>query len=175
MELEFTDAILAPSAGGTYLMLRVSYEGAQNFLRTMQEGKTYIADLKEKKRKRSLDANAFYWELCGRLARTLNVTPEELYRTHIRDLGNYETLCIKTEAVKAFAERWCSNHYGRQISTRGSKLPGCTTVMAYYGSSDFDRTQMSHLLDNLIQDCKACGIETRPKEEVESLLAQWDA
>lgn len=175
MELEFTKAATIKLFDDDYLMLPVPPGMADEFLSSMQEGKTYIAKLTEKKHKRSLDANALYWELCGRLAQKLGFSPEEVYRQHIRDLGNYETLCIQTEAVPMFAQRWVGAHTGRQISTRASKLPGCTTVLAYYGSSDFDRRQMSMLIDNCIQDCRANGVETRSPEEVKSLLEAWHA
>lgn len=33
---------------------------------------------------------------------------------------------------------------------------------------------MSRLIDNLVQDCKAVGIETKPQAEIDSLLRQWD-
>ena len=45
------------------------------------------------------------------------------------------------------------------IDTRKSKLLGCTTVLAYYGSSDFDNAQMSRLIDNCIEDCKSVGVK----------------
>ena len=173
MEFDFTKAGIAPLTEGCYLLIEAPFDTCSEFLGQMQDGKTYVAKLTEKKQKRSLDANARYWELCGRLARKLGCTPEEVYRQHIRDIGNYDTLCMVTEAVPAFAARWVSDHTGRQISTRASKIPGCTTVLAYYGSSDFDRAQMSKLIDNCIQDCLANDVETRTKEEVESLLAQW--
>ena len=131
-------------------------------------------EIKPAKKRRSLDANALYWELCGRLAKALNMTPDEIYRRHIKDLGNFEIYCVQDKAVDSFKRLWCSNHLGRTVETRESKIPGCTTVLAYYGSSDFDTKQMSHLIDNCIQDCEAVGVETRPQEEIESLLEAWD-
>ena len=47
--------------------------------------------------------------------------------------------------------------------------------MAYYGSSDFDRREMSRLIDNIIQDCKAVGVETLPPDKLALLKEDWDA
>ena len=44
----------------------------------------------------------------------------------------------------------------------------------YYGSSDFDTRQMSMLIDHLVQDARVLGIETRPEEEIKSLLEAWE-
>lgn len=135
--------------------------------------KDYTVTIKRKTRRRSLDANAYYWKLCGELAKKMCIPAYEVYRRHVVGVSNYETYCMITDAVGKFAELWCSDHYGRQIETRASKIKGCVTVFAYYGSSDFDTTQMATLIDNCVQDCKALGIETRPQEEIESLLSQW--
>lgn len=133
----------------------------------------YTVTITKTRKKRSLDANAYYWELCGKLAQALKLKPEEVYREHIKDIGNYEIYCVQDFALDRFRELWQGEHTGRQVSTRASKIEGCTTVLAYYGSSDFDAAQMTQLIENCIQDCKAQGIETKPQEYVDSLLAQW--
>jgi hypothetical protein len=33
---------------------------------------------------------------------------------------------------------------------------------------------MSRLIDNLVQDCKAIGIETKSPKEIESMLKEYD-
>lgn len=158
------------------------YEGGELILTTsdadarrlVYEFKPGEYELRRAKKKRSNDANALYWELCGRLARAVNMPPEEVYKRHIRDIGNYDVLCVQNEAVEDFARRWCDKHIGRMIETRASKIAGCTTVLAYYGSSDFDKTQMSRLIDNCIQDCLAVGVETWPNDKIALLKETWN-
>lgn len=45
-------------------------------------------------------------------------------------------------------------------------------VNAYYGSSSYNSKQMSKLIDDLVQDCQAVGIETKPIEEINALLKE---
>ena len=33
--------------------------------------------------------------------------------------------------------------------------------------------QMSRLIDTIVQECRQLGIETRPQEEIDSLLGKW--
>lgn len=47
-------------------------------------------------------------------------------------------------------------------------------MLAYYGSSDFDRAQMSRLIDNLMWDCEAVGVETLPPDKVALLKEDWE-
>lgn len=138
-----------------------------------QKDKLYDMEIKEHREKRSLDANSLYWLMNGELAKAIGDTPENIYRRHIRDIGNFETICMKTEAVESFTRRWTSNHLGRFVETRESKLPNCTTVLAYYGSSDFSVKEMSSLIDNCIQDCEAAGVDTTPPDKISLLLEEW--
>ena len=153
-----------------HLILKTSDAEAKRIGLTLKAGEY---ELKPVKQKRSLDANAYYWALVGKLAQAINMTPEEVYQRHIADMGNYEVYCMQEKAVEAFRRLWCSNHLGRMVDTRESKIAGCVNVLAYYGSSDFDKAQMSRLIDNCIQDCETVGIETKPQEYIDSLLEDW--
>ena len=158
---------------GVWLCVKVNEPAPAREFVLNHRSSLYDCEIKEHREKRSLDANRYYWELCGKLAKAINDKPENIYRSHIRDVGNYETICIQTRAVDDFKRRWCSNHLGRFVETRESKLPGCTTVLAYYGSSDFDSLEMSRLIDNCIQDCKSVGVETLPPDKIQAMKEEW--
>lgn len=126
------------------------------------------------KKKRSLDANAYCWALIGKIAEKTNVPKNEVYREAIRGIGgNYEIVCVKEEAADSIRSGWERNGIGWCTDTMLSKLDGCTNVMLYYGSSTYDTEQMSRLIDNILQDCKALGIETKSQDEIDSLLNSW--
>lgn len=126
------------------------------------------------KKKRSLDANAYCWTLIGRIAEKTGVPKSEVYRQAIREIGgNYEIVCVKEEATDSLRNGWEHNGLGWQTDTMLSKLDGCTNVVLYYGSSTYDTEQMGRLIENVIQDCKALGIETKPQNEIDSLINSW--
>ena len=54
-----------------------------------------------------------------------------------------------------------------------SKIPGCTNVTLWYGSSVYDTRQMSALIDSLIQEAESLGIPTITKRKKESLIGKW--
>lgn len=158
---------------GVWLCLKVNEPApSRKFVMEIQN-QLYDLEIKQHREKRSLDANACYWAAVGRLSQAIGETPETIYLRHIKDIGNFETLCMQTKAVPEFTRRWTSNHLGRMVETRESKLDGCTTVLAYYGSSDFDKAQMSRLIENCIQDCKAVGVEYISEREASLLLEEW--
>lgn len=146
--------------------LRMAEELREEDLLTLKIGKF--------KKKRSLDANAYCWVLMGKIAEKTNIPKDEVYRNAIRGIGgNYDVVCIQDKAVDSLCSAWARNGVGWQTDTMPSKLDGCTNVMLYYGSSTYDTEQMSRLIDNIVQDCKALGIETKSGAEIDSLLGSW--
>lgn len=131
--------------------------------------------LEEYKEKRSLDANNYCWVLCKALADVLRITKEEVYREAIKDVGTFEILPLKTEAVEKFKYSWSRNGVGWVCQVLGeSKLPGYTNIIAYYGSSTYNRKEMSILVDYLVQECKQQNIPTLEDKKIQNLLEAWD-
>ena len=125
-------------------------------------------------KKRSLDANAYAWVLMSRLAEKLNIPKTEIYRSAIKEIGgNSDIVCIQDKAVESLCDGWQRNGIGWMTETMPSKLDGCTNVVLYYGSSTYDTAQMSRLINIIVEECRQLGIETKSKEEVESLLNAW--
>lgn len=138
-------------------------------------GKDLTVAFKQYRKKRSLDANAYAWVLMDKLSASLNVPKKELYRGYIRNIGgNNEVVCVKTEAVQSICSGWSHNGIGWQTETFESKLEGCTNITLYQGSSTYDTEQMSRLIDLIVQDCMAVGIETKTPNELAELKALWE-
>lgn len=139
------------------------------------DSKDLKAEIKPfKAKRRSLSANAYAWVLIDKLAEKLNLAPQEVYKNAIRHIGGVsETICIQNRAVEKFCEGWQKNGIGWQTEIIDSKLDGCSCVVCYYGSSTYDSAQMSRLIDIIVQDCKAIGIETMTPAELERMCAEW--
>ena len=126
------------------------------------------------KQKRSLDANAYCWTLIGKLAEKLNIPRTDIYRQAIREIGgNSDTVCVQDKAVSSLCAGWERNGIGWQTETFPSKIDGCTNVILYYGSSIYDKSQMHRLVEFILGECRQQGIDTKSKEEIDSLLGQW--
>lgn len=131
-------------------------------------------EIKKYRKRRSLDANAYAWVLIDRLAEKLRMPKLDVYRELIRNIGGVsQTVCVQDKAVQDLITGWGHNGIGWFAETMPSKLKGCTNVILYYGSSSYDSAQMSALLDLLIDDCKAQGIETTTPEELAKYKEEW--
>lgn len=131
-------------------------------------------EAKKHREKRSLDANAYCWVLLGKLAEKMNLKAEEVYKMEIKEIGVYEVLPIKNEAVEKFVQAWQKNGIGWVCEEIGkSKIKGYTNVKAYYGSSSYNSKEMARLIDNIVEDCKLQGIETDTPEQIEMYKEAW--
>lgn len=133
----------------------------------IKEDKKY--DLTEHKEKRSKNANSYLWELLGKLQDKLIIPKEDLYKNYIREIGAFDTLAIKNEAVETFVREWNARGLGYQVEIITSN-DVVTELAIYYGSSAYNTKQMSNLIKLVVEDCKEQGIETKSDEELRSLI-----
>ena len=137
-----------------------------------EQGRNKIWEIKEHKEKRSLNANSYCWVLLQKLADKLNTTKEELYRKYIKEKGIFRTITIDNQAVSTFIHLWEDRGLG-WICEVLNKDETSTELIAYYGTSSYNTSQMAHYVDYIVEECKLQGIETMTQEELESLKENW--
>ena len=161
----------AASRDGDALRLTTRDPEAWRWLYRFKPGEYEIVP---KRKKRSLDANAYLWVIVGKIAEAVGIPAEEVYRNAIRDAGEYTPLPIRADVVEEFSRKWAQGGTGWFIDVLDdSKLQGYKLVRAFYGSSTYDTKQMSRLIDSVVQDAKALGIETLTPFELDRLKEEW--
>ena len=147
-------------------------------LENFEQGKEYNLELKkDRTRKHSLDSNAYCWVLMDKLAAHYSVAVSEVYRNFVKEIvDNSEIVCMvdNERAVESFCRSWERNGLGWQTELLPSKIENCVNVKVYYGSSTYDTTQMSRLIEMVVQECKDAGIETLPPDELDRLMSMWE-
>lgn len=142
-----------------------------------KQDKTKKYEVKEVKKKRSINANNYFWKLLQELCELQDLDAIEEYKKRVKELAIFRRFRIETKDVKTFEIMWqdkgiawfCEIADTEYISNVEFKI-----INAYYGSSSFNSKQMSRLIDGVVQDCKAVGIETKNEAEICSLLKEWD-
>lgn len=159
---------------GVWISFLVSRADAERVLSDMQDGKVYDLTVKQHRERRSLDANAYFWVLVGKLAAKLNIPKTDVYRRYIREIGgNSETVCVMSKAAEKLKTGWEHNGMGWIAEEFPSKIENCVNVTLYYGSSEYDTAQMSRLIDFCVADCKDNGIETLTPAELDRMKERW--
>ena len=137
-------------------------------------GKDVNVEIKRIYKRRSLDANALCWYIIDKIAEKMKVKKSEVYRNAIRDIGGVsDIVCVRDFAVDKLTRGWSEHGEGWQTEVTKSKIPGCSNVTLYYGSSVYDSKQMTALIDSLMQDAEALGISTPAQSEIERSLELW--
>ena len=140
----------------------------------------YTLEIKQFRKKRSLDANQKLWALINEMSTILKLTPEEIYQGYIPDVGNnYRVFPVKPEDINEFAADWCNGHIGRMVEDMGPcrlrDLRGYHNLRCYKGSSEYDTHTFSRLLNLVMQDCRQLGIEVMSERERSLLMEEWEA
>ena len=134
-------------------------------------------ELKKYKKHRSLDANAYFWKLLQELCELAEIDTTEEYKRRVKELGIFRRFRIEKDNIKTFEKMWTAQGIAWFCEVADTEYVGdieFKIIHAYYGSSSYNSKQMSRLIDGLVQDCKHYGVETKPQEEIESLLKEWD-
>ncbi len=176
MTTTFRNARWMVDSDGAWLMLNIPISDARATVEGMRNGKVYEASIREHRKKRSLDANAMAWKLLGDLSAVTKIPPMEIYRNYIRDVGgNYEIVPVREDRIGEWDRIWCSGHYGRSTEDIGEcrTIDGYHYIKSYIGSSDYTTAQMSRLLDLIIDDCRALGINVMSEQEKSLLIDDW--
>lgn len=151
--------------------LTVTVDGDVRNAWNQYHDKDIDVEIKRHREKRSLDANAYCWVLIDKVAEKMHLDKVEVYREAIKGIGGVsQIVCVQDVAVEALRRGWEMHGIGWQTDTMPSKIKNCTNVILYYGSSTYDTHQMSQLIDHIVQDAKALGIETLTPRELEAML-----
>lgn len=164
--------------------LTLNRDGTQNITVTVNEDfsaeydelkdKEINVEIKKFSRRRSLDANAYCWTIIDKIAEKTGEKKTDVYRHAIKEIGGVSTIiCVKDVAADSLCNGWSEHGTGWMTEKTKSKIPGCTNVTLWYGSSVYDSKQMSDLVNSLIQEAEALGIATMTEKEKERLLGQW--
>lgn len=164
------DEIIIPCAKG-------QIEEINAFLRSVDEiseSSQYIVKIEKKRRKRSLDANAYMWTLIKQLADKLNISHIACYRSFVKDYGVYEVVPIRNDAAKKWCQVWKGNGEGWLTENLGkSRITGYQNIKCYYGSSVYNSKEMSRLLEAVVEECNSQGIETMTPLERNKLYEMY--
>lgn len=118
-----------------------------------------------KEPKRSRNANSYMWVLLDKIAEITKSTRELVYREIVRNVGKWDDVKMKTEAVKTFVGAWCERGIGYQVEV-SEQSTNYTIIRCYYGTSSYSKAEFSRLLEEVVIEAKGVGIDTRTPTEI---------
>lgn len=140
--------------------------------------KELTVELKEYNPKRSLTSNAYYWELIGQLSAATGEPSSWLHNKMLREYGTRKVIsgCLimaiipDTEEAEKMVLCDEKNHLSPTSNVKkGSDGKNYRWYVQLKGSSEMDQAEFGRLIDGLIDECQAVGIDTMTKDEVAQL------
>lgn len=129
---------------------------------------------KPHREKRSLNANAYFHVLSGKIAEKLGTSLTHEKNRLIREYGQYEVIdgMIPTLTAKAkYEDRLLDME---AVHLKVVERPGETVKMAFLrGSHTYNTAEMSRLIDATVEEAKELNIETMTPDQLERMKASW--
>lgn len=158
---------------GESLILETKDREAIRFAYGFQAGDYEIV---KKKKRRSLDANSYFWVILDKLSDALSIPKEELYLGYVKECGPFKDFTLTMDEAKTFKVAWSRLGVGWQTEQVDYAKDGNRVVVrAYFGSSTYNTKQMSRIIDLAVQDAKQLGIETMTEKDLSRLKEDWNA
>jgi hypothetical protein len=156
------------------LVTMVLTDVSEQAVQTISAFDDLSVEMKKYRAKRSLDANAYFHVLVGKIADTLTISKAKAKNMLICRYGQPQLLpdgsimIYKTNAPEEFMWEQEAVH---AIPVRYEDK--ATFYKIYRGSHTYDTKEMSLLIDGTVADAKELGIETMTPAELAEMKARW--
>lgn len=150
------------------LILKTSDPGARRFVYEFKPGEY---ELTKAKKKRSLNSNAYAWQLITEIGNVLRLSKEEVYFDMLKQYGQGGAASIEERFTENFKRT-----YKYHESLGKSRLNGKTFehFRFWVGSSEYNTHEMSVFIDGIVQEAKQLDIETLTPEELARIKEAWN-
>lgn len=146
-------------------------ESALVELERLQNAEKLDIDVKQYRKKRSLDANALMWACIGDIASALRADKWDTYLRMLKRYGKYTHICVKPSVVDAVKAQWRECEVVGAITINDQEA---VQMLCYFGSSTYNTKEFSVLLDGIISEMKEMGIETPMPQDMKRALEMWE-
>ncbi len=124
--------------------------------------KNLLINVKQYRKKRSNEANKYFWKCVYTLAAGLKNDNWDQYLTELERYGKYTTMIILQDAYPDLQNMWRETKITGERRDKEGKM--YYDVNCYYGSSSYDTEEFARLLDGVIEDIKDAGLSIPVRE-----------
>ncbi len=163
---------------GKLTALIVMNEDFRQAYEELKDCKKLSIEIKPYREKRSLNANAYFHVLCGKIADKLSTSK---YRCKNILIGRYGQPELLDDGSQAILKTNIPTSKMLEQETLhcmpcGSKEENgieITFYRVYRGSHTYNTEEMSILIDGTVQEAKDLGIETMTPDQIEEMKQKW--
>jgi len=144
----------------------------ENLVEPLKDKET-ILSLKRKTKRRTRNANALMWACIQELADAQKPPQDkwDCYLEMLKKYGQYTYLLCEEDAVEGLARQWREIEIVGEVEINNQKKIG---VLCFFGSHTYTTGEFSILLDGIIAEMVAEGLEPPMSEEIKASLERWE-
>lgn len=165
----------------------ITFEMIEGSPAILEAFKDAILNLTIKKwhKHRSLDANAYYWQLVEKLAEAEKISKPFLHNMLLRQYGQLEYVGNQlieiwipdTDEGQTNADEAMTFHVRPTTNVktdyRNSEICTLRQYHLLRGSHTYDSKEMAELIDGLVEKCREAGIETMTPDDLRRMCDKW--
>lgn len=174
MELTFTKGHITRDMKGNFnVILEVPKDQKSNMEPLndlLNDEKLKECKIAHKKKKRSLNANAYCWKLCTEIADILRSNKDDVYLSMLKRYGQSSVVSVVDEAVPTFMK---SVKYAEEFGHGIANGKDFAHIKVFVGSSEYDTKEMAILIDGIVEEATELKIPTMTPSEIERIKEQW--
>lgn len=160
-----------------HITFSVNEPQAVNEVHSLKNEKLTVKAVKYRK-KRSLDANNYAWQLMSKLAETFTppISKDECYELMLQHYGTNEVDENGNIVVISVLANIDVSKTGIHLACIGQGHIDGKTFNHYRvikGSSEYNTKEMSLFIDGIVSECKDAGIETLTADELAKMKNCW--
>ncbi len=133
---------------------------------TLDKETIYDVQIEPHRAKRSLNANNYCWHLINEIANAIVWSKLDVYLKMLKDYGVVEVAILRKDVDP-------SKYFKYYDKLDESK--DYVRYRIYLGSSKMNTSEMSHLIDGIVQEAENLGIETMKPEQLALLKSEWES
>lgn len=125
-------------------------------------------EIKEHKKKRSLNANNYAWALITKIANKMRLSKDEVYHNMLKSYG-------QSTMFSVLADVNIDGYFKYYEIVGQSMLKGrlFNHVVVCKGSSEYSTKEMAIFIDGIVQEAKQLHIETLTPAELFTMKERW--
>lgn len=174
MELTFSKGHITRDFTGDYHVTVIVSKDQERNMEPLNEllndEKLKACKIDHKKKRRSLNANAYAWAIITQIADVLRSSKEEIYLQMLKRYGPSSVVSIVEDAAEIFKKsvKYCEE-FGQSVLNDKNFVH----IKVFMGSSEFDTKQMSIFIDGIVNEATELKIPTMTPSEIEKLKNSW--
>ena len=149
------------------LLLETTDPAARRFVWDFKPGEYEITFAKKK---RSLNANAYAWQLMTKIGDVLRISKEEVYLNMLKSYGQGGAISVQEKFAENFKRTY---KYFESLGKSELKGKMFEHFRFWVGSSEYSTEEMSIFIDGIVQEAKQLRIETLTPLELARLKDDW--